>query len=250
MTTDALSQTDQALELIRSSIIDLRLAPSSRIDEPLLLSQFGLGRTPAREALNRLTAEGFVRIAPNRGGAFVRGLDLHEMLEVITAQQVVEQLLGQLINLDDESLVEDLEALQREYADVVTKRDYLAITAVNEAFHLRMHRCVENSFLFDFAQSTHRHVRRLNVYIYRLEAANPSEHRDLLASNSSEHDEIIEHIRARDRDALADLLRRHSQTSHKRLLNVMDQIPAPIGEIMVTTDGETSHQPQQGSDLS
>src|SRR6202048_623975 len=75
------SQTDAALDLIRSRIVDMSLEPGSRIDERLLVDRFKLGRTPAREAINRLVAEGFVNIVPQRGGTYVCKLDLDEMGE-------------------------------------------------------------------------------------------------------------------------------------------------------------------------
>ena len=61
------SQTDAAVDLIRSKIIDMSLQPGSRLDEPLLRNHFKLGRTPAREAINRLVAEGLVNISPKSG---------------------------------------------------------------------------------------------------------------------------------------------------------------------------------------
>ncbi|MDR7188245.1 DNA-binding GntR family transcriptional regulator [Microbacterium sp. BE35] len=223
-----LSQTDLAVEKIRSSIIDLSLPPASRIDEPLLLKRFGLGRTPAREALNRLAAEGFVTIAPNRGGLFVRALDLPEMLEIVRAQQVVENMLGHLLEFDDDSLVADLRAIQAQYAIDIAARDYLAITSTNQAFHLRMHKTVRNGFVYSFAESTHRHVRRLNVQIYLLEAASPRDHNARLDSNLAEHEQIIEAIADRDRARLVSLLVAHARTALERLNQVLDHAVVPL----------------------
>ena len=81
------SQTETAVDLIRSKIIDLSLAPGTKLDEPLLVKEFKLGRTPAREAINRLVAEGLASIFPNRGGTFVRELDLSEIDEVLMARR-------------------------------------------------------------------------------------------------------------------------------------------------------------------
>ena len=59
--------TDAAVDTIRNRILDMTLVPGSRIDAPLLMKQFKLSRTPAREALNRLAAEGLVVLHANRG---------------------------------------------------------------------------------------------------------------------------------------------------------------------------------------
>lgn len=215
------SQTDAALDLMRAKIIDLTLEPGSRIDEPLLIKQFKLGRTPAREAINRLVAEGLVNIQPNRGGTYVRGLDFREIGEVVAAQQLAESILAQLCRFEDPTLVADLEAIQERYVREVEQRAYLGITSLNEEFHLRMHRSIGNSFFFEFAQSTHRHVRRLLVLIYKMEEAEQNVLDDQFELNLDEHRQIIEAIRGRDRARLKELLPAHARQAQQRLLRLL-----------------------------
>jgi DNA-binding GntR family transcriptional regulator len=215
------SQTDAALDLIRSKIIDLSLQPGSRIDEPLLIKKFKLGRTPAREAMNRLVAEGLVNIVPNRGGTYVRGLGFGEIGEVVAAQQLAESILAQLCRFEDATLVADLEAIQERYVREVEQRAYLRITSVNEEFHLRMHRTIGNSFFFEFAQSTHRQVRRLLVLIYTMEETEQNLLDGQFEMNLDEHRQIIEAIRNRDRARLKELLPAHARQAQQRLLRLL-----------------------------
>jgi DNA-binding GntR family transcriptional regulator len=219
--TPKTSQTDAALDVIRARIIDLSLPPGSRIDEPLLLNEFQLGRTPAREAIHRLMAEGFVRIMPNRGGTFVRKLDFEEIGEIIVAQQIAENVLSQMCNLDDNTLADDLAAIQALYRQEVQRLDYLAITELNERFHMRMNRSLNNGFFYEFAQSTHRHVRRLNVHLYQLESDNPELQKRMFEENLQEHDQIIEAIRNKDREALTHLLPDHAKALQARLAQIL-----------------------------
>ena len=216
------SQTDAALDLIRSRIVDLTLEPGSRIDERILVDQFQLGRTPAREAINRLVAEGFVRIMPQRGGTFVRKLDLDEMGEVVMAHQLVESVLGQICKLDDPLLWSDLMAIQRSYTECVKRRDFLAITQLNQDFHLRLYRTVGNALIYDFAETTHRHVRRLNVFIYQREMADPEFQSTQFAMNLDQHNRIIEAVQRRDRDTLVTLLPEHAKYTQRRLVRLLD----------------------------
>lgn len=211
------SQTDDAVELIRSKIIDLSLPQGSRIDERLLIDQFKLGRTPAREAINRLQAEGLVTIVPDRGGKFVRDLDMREIGEIISAHQVAESMLGSLCSFEDRRLVDDLNAIQKRYEKAVSDRMYLDITEVNQEFHLRIFQSIDNSFLFEFAQSVHRHVRRLLVMLYRLEASKPNVHNKQFEANVAQHWKIIELIEASDRNALKSVLPDHAVQTQKRL---------------------------------
>ena len=215
------TQTDAAVETIRSRIIDLTIAPGSRLDEAMLLNHFQLGRTPAREAINRLAAEGFVRIAANRGGTFVRKLDLDEMGQIIVAHQLVESATSQLCRLEDAELASDLTAIQVDYRSQVNARRSLPITALNEQFHLRIARTIDNEFFNDFAQSTHRHVRRLLVHLYALEASQPDVQEAHFALNLAQHDAIIEAARDRDQDTLRTLLPEHARTTQDRLIDVL-----------------------------
>jgi DNA-binding GntR family transcriptional regulator len=221
------SQTDAAVDLIRSKIIDMSLAPGSRLDEPLLRNHFKLGRTPAREAINRLVAEGLVNISPNRGGMFVRGLDFVEIGEVIMAYQLVETVLAQLCSFDDGSLVADLEEIQARYTREVRGKSFLGITSVNEEFHLRMHRSIGNALFYEFALSTHRHLRRLLVLIYKIE----NREKDVLESqmeiNLEEHVSIIDAIRRADRIGLSQLLPAHAQQAQTRLARILSEERVP-----------------------
>ncbi|MEH2470861.1 DNA-binding GntR family transcriptional regulator [Nitrobacteraceae bacterium AZCC 2161] len=221
------SQTEAAVDLIRSRIIDMSLEPGSKLDEPLLRNHFKLGRTPAREAISRLVAEGLVTIFPNRGGMFVRGLDLVEIGEVIMAYQLVESILAQLCRFEDQDLVTDLEEIQARYTREVRTKSFLGITSVNEEFHLRMHRSIDNALFYEFALSTHRHLRRLLVLIYKIENTKKNVLESQMEINISEHMGIIDAIRRGDRATLNQLLPAHAQQAQTRLTRILGEKRVP-----------------------
>jgi DNA-binding GntR family transcriptional regulator len=205
----------------------MSLQPGSRLDEPLLRNHFKLGRTPAREAINRLVAEGLVNISPNRGGMFVRGLDFVEIGEVIMAYQLVETVLAQLCSFDDDSLVADLEEIQARYTREVREKSFLGITSVNEEFHLRMHRSIGNALLYEFALSTHRHLRRLLVLIYKIENREQNVLEAQMEINLDEHERIIDAIRGGDRAGLSQILPAHAQQAQTRLARILSEERVP-----------------------
>jgi DNA-binding GntR family transcriptional regulator len=221
------SQTEAAVDLIRLKIIDMSLEPGSKLDEPLLRNHFRLGRTPAREAISRLIAEGLVTIFPNRGGMFVRGLDLIEIGEVMMAYQLVESVLAQLCRFEDQNLVADLEEIQARYTHEVRRKSFLGITSVNEEFHLRMHRSIGNALFYEFALSTHRHVRRLLVLIYKIENTERNVLESQMEINIGEHVGIIDAIRHGDRAKLNQLLPAHAQQAQTRLTRILSQKRVP-----------------------
>jgi DNA-binding GntR family transcriptional regulator len=228
------SQTEHAVDLIRSKIIDLSLKPGTKLDEPLLVKQFTLGRTPAREAINRLVAEGLASIFPNRGGTFVRELDMSEIDEVLMAYQLVETVLAQLLRFEDPGLVSDLEHIQARYAREVHATSFLGITSVNEEFHLRMHRSIGNGFFYEFARSTHRHVRRLLVLLYKMETKEKNVLETQLKINLGEHDGIIDAIRRGDRAGLNNVLPVHARQAQTRLQTILSKkLPAlSLGQLV------------------
>jgi DNA-binding GntR family transcriptional regulator len=218
-------------------IIDMSLEPGSKLDEPLLRNHFRLGRTPAREAISRLVAEGLVTIFPNRGGMFVRGLDLVEIGEVTMAYQLVESVLAQLCRFEDQNLVADLEEIQARYTREVRRKSFLGITSVNEEFHLRMHRSIGNALFYEFALSTHRHLRRLLVLIYKMENTEKNVLESQMEINLGEHVAIIDAIRCGDRTRLNQILPAHAQQAQTRLTRILSEkrIP-PLTVNQLTSD--------------
>jgi DNA-binding GntR family transcriptional regulator len=78
-----------ATELIRQAIIDGRLAPGRRLKEEELARELGISRTPVREALLMLHAEGLVDVAPNRGAA-VRSHSAQDLDDLYQLRAVLE----------------------------------------------------------------------------------------------------------------------------------------------------------------
>jgi DNA-binding GntR family transcriptional regulator len=85
--------TAQAYERLEELIVRLELAPNSLISEHALSKHLGVGRTPIREALQRLAREGLVIILPRRG-MFVAPVDIGAQLRLIEVRRRIEELLA------------------------------------------------------------------------------------------------------------------------------------------------------------
>jgi DNA-binding GntR family transcriptional regulator len=85
--------TEQAYHLLEEKIVTLQLKPSEFLSEYALVSQLGLGRTPIREALQRLAREGLVLILP-RKGILVAPADPDKQLLVLEVRRELERLLS------------------------------------------------------------------------------------------------------------------------------------------------------------
>ncbi|MEU0156687.1 GntR family transcriptional regulator [Micromonospora fulviviridis] len=89
------NKSDQAYDAVEAMITFQELAPGSMISEPILMHLTGFGRTPIREALQRLARERMVEIHPNRG-VFVASASLEEQLKLLELRRVVEELAVRL----------------------------------------------------------------------------------------------------------------------------------------------------------
>lgn len=189
------------VEQLRQLIFDGDLAPGSRLQEEDLSRRFGVSRTPLREALKLLTAEGLITIAPNRG-ATVTELSLTELAETFPVMGVLEALAGELAasHVDDD----DLAALRDLHETIVAgyrARDLRSYFTANQAFHERLVEAARNETL---AEHYHQLAGRVRRARYR---ANMSPER--WAQSVAEHDQIIAALETRDGAALSVILRAH-----------------------------------------
>jgi DNA-binding GntR family transcriptional regulator len=90
--TRPLSLTAQAYELIEAQITHLELTPGAAISEAELSQRLGIGRTPVREALQRLAREHLVQILPQRG-VLVSDIDIKRQLRLLETRREVERLV-------------------------------------------------------------------------------------------------------------------------------------------------------------
>ncbi|MEO1192525.1 MAG: GntR family transcriptional regulator [Pseudomonadota bacterium] len=85
--------TEKAYQILEELIVTLELPPGAVLSEQALVKQLGIGRTPIREALQRLALESLVTILPRRG-VLVSDIDLHRQLRVLELRRELERFLA------------------------------------------------------------------------------------------------------------------------------------------------------------
>jgi DNA-binding GntR family transcriptional regulator len=85
--------TDRAYVALEEMIVRLELRPGSAVSEAMLSQRLGIGRTPIREALQRLARERLVQILPRRG-VIVSGIDVRAQLRLLEVRREVERLVA------------------------------------------------------------------------------------------------------------------------------------------------------------
>lgn len=130
------SGAQKVYETLRKSILELELEPGSPLDEVGLSAQFDMSRTPIREALVRLGAEGLVTTLPNRN-TVVTPIDFVRLPVYFEALSLMYRVTTRLaaVNRRPEQLV-SVRAWQVAFAEAVERQDALAMIASNREFHV------------------------------------------------------------------------------------------------------------------
>jgi DNA-binding GntR family transcriptional regulator len=138
------SLADQARDLIRQAIFEGKIKPEERLTIERIAAEFGISRTPVREALKALENDGIVRLHPHRG-AIVQRFEKDELYDRYTVRAMLEGHAGELAcKVDAAGIAADLEANceQLEKAIVKARASNLdslrVLTELNAKFHNRI----------------------------------------------------------------------------------------------------------------
>ncbi len=194
---------DELLSALRDYITEGHLPDGARIPERSLCERFNVSRTPLREALKVLAAEGLVELLPHRG-ARVRefGPDaVRELFEVIGG---LESLAGRLAceRMSEEQFAE-IERAHHDMYRAYLVRDMHAYFHSNQAIHRMIVAAAGNAQLAEAYAGMSGRIRRVRY------AANLARDRDRWGEAMREHEAILDALRRRDGDELARILFEH-----------------------------------------
>jgi DNA-binding GntR family transcriptional regulator len=126
----------EVAELLRQRIYKRELEPGSWIDELKIAEEYGISRTPLREALKVLAAEGLVTMKVRRG-AYVTEVSEKDLRDVYHLLSLLESdAAGVVAERATDAELKDLQALHKELEGAVGNRD--KFFAINERFHMRL----------------------------------------------------------------------------------------------------------------
>jgi DNA-binding GntR family transcriptional regulator len=173
-----------------------------RLDERKLAQDFGISRTPVREAMAQLESEGFVRSVPRRGIYVVRKTK-REVIEMITAWAALESMAARLITTN--ATTEEIASLRRMFATFENgeARAHLdEYSEVNIEFHQTIIRLSKNGVLIDLAENLFTHMRMIRRKTIG--------EQDRVDRSIRDHMNIIEALEARATDRAEELVRDHA----------------------------------------
>jgi DNA-binding GntR family transcriptional regulator len=175
--------------------------PGSKLDEQELCDRYGASRTPIREALKLLAAEGLVEIRPRRGAIIptINPLTLCEMFEVMAELEAMcGRLAARRIQPEEKQELQRLHQLCQDYLNQNDSENYYE---ANRLFHFAIYHASHNTFLIEQACTLHKRLhpyRRLQLRV-----------NNRMNNSFSEHNAILEAIFAGDEQQAEALLKAH-----------------------------------------
>ena len=192
---------EQVAHRLRQMLVENRIAPGAKLNERALSNELNVSRTPLREAIKMLAAEGLVELLPNRGAIAVE-LTEQDVLNTFEVMAMLEAQSGELAaqRITAAELLE-IKALHFEMLAAHTRADLPAYYRLNATIHSAINAAAKNSVLI----STYKQVNA------RLQALRFRSNQDQGKWNAAvkEHEQMIHALETRDPIAMRKLLLTH-----------------------------------------
>jgi DNA-binding GntR family transcriptional regulator len=173
-----------------------------RLDERKLAQDFGISRTPVREAMAQLESEGFVRLVPRRGIYVVRKTK-REVIEMITVWAALESMAARLIT--QTATADQIAGLRKMFTVFgagKVRANLDEYSEVNIEFHQSIIKLSGNRVLIDLAENLFTHMRMIR--------RKTIVEKDRADRSMRDHMNIIEALEARSTDRAEELVRDHA----------------------------------------
>ncbi len=194
--------------LLLEAIESGELSPGTRLRETELAKRFGVSRTPVREALKQLEAQGLARHEANRG-MVIPTLDNDEVNELYVIREVLEgtaaRLAAQHASDVEIAILQDMVAADQDNLD-----DVHTLLATNRDFHRRLTLASHNRYLI--AQMEH--MKQFLLLLGGTTLADPARRTAAVA----EHARLVEALAARDTEKAEAMARAHIHAAHRTRL--------------------------------
>jgi DNA-binding GntR family transcriptional regulator len=188
------SKSDMVAAMLREMILVGELRPAEHLKQRELASRFGVSETPVREALRRLQAEGLITVDVHRGatvaeahqGATAENFQIRAALESLGASLAACRIT--------DAELKELEELNARMKDPSSPEGYVAL---NRTFHFRVYECARSPLLLALMRLLWQSMPR-GPQVARSEG-----------ESTSQHDDLLKALAARDPVATADVMRLH-----------------------------------------
>jgi DNA-binding GntR family transcriptional regulator len=192
---------EQVAQRLRQMLVEGRIAPGAKLNERELAQLLNVSRTPLREGIKMLAAEGLVELVPNRG-AIALALTEADVLNTFEVMAGLEALSGELAaqRITPQELAE-IQAMQFEMMAAYTRRELSAYYSLNARIHNAISAAAKNPVLATVYQQVN---ARLQALRFR-----SNQDGEKWKSAVKEHELMIDALNAHDAVAMRDVLAAH-----------------------------------------
>jgi len=211
---------EQVAGRLRQMLVEGQIPPGAKLNERELCELLHISRTPLREAIKMLAAEGLVELLPNRGSVAVR-LDEEDVRHTFEVMAGLEALSGELAaQRITETELAEIQALHFEMLAAHARRDLSRYYQLNAAIHRGINAAAKNPVL----TSTYTQVNaRLQALRFR-----SNQDGEKWSRAVQEHESMIKALQARDGAALARVLMAHLNNKRDVVLEQLRQNAVPV----------------------
>lgn len=188
------------------------LSPGERVDQRAVSERLSVSRTPLREALRALAADGILTRTPNAGYAVAK-LSAVDLLQYYSIRTFLEAEVLKTIAWPTEEQLDGLRASNEICREAALEGDLEALVAANRDFHLAMFRLSPLTIMVGEIER----VWRVSEPYRALHLSN----RERRSRMASDHDAMIEAIARQDSEALVQLMDQHRSTSRTLLQDML-----------------------------
>ncbi|HWB83806.1 MAG TPA: GntR family transcriptional regulator [Bryobacteraceae bacterium] len=201
--------TSLAYKSIKEYILEGRLDEDSRLTEEFLSGQLGISKSPIREALNRLEAEGLIRIEARRG-AYLRSFSVKEVADLYDLREALELHAVRTGQLSPELLKELHRSVkrQREYLKSNEKSKYID---EDMSFHAALAGTTGNTALCDVLENLQNQIWLFRRKTYDISSSTASDY----------HEMIVEALESEDRIRAERIMSEHISEVRKKLVDFL-----------------------------
>ena len=222
---------ESVYEQLRQQIVSLQIKPGEDLDESRLVERFGVSRTPVREALIRLSAEGLVETRRNRG-AIVASLDLSSLRSIFEAGDLVERAYTRLACLRATKRDHaEIRQLEQEFKHALQRENLAAMVDTNTRLHLRIAQAAGNKYFVDAYRrilADHERIAQL-WYADNLVRDNALVNRKML----KQHDSLVTAITRGDSAAAEKITIEHSELCRVGINALLESGSALLADLNV-----------------
>ncbi len=155
------STSDAAFETLRDRIVNLEYPPGTMLGEKELCEEFGISRTPLREAIRKLEGMRLITVIP-RFGTYVSAVDIHDVRCAFEVKIRLEQLAGELAAKKiTENQLSRLEALLKDAEVLQQAPEHRQMVSIDSRFHQIVYEAAQNPILTEMLGNLHSICARL-----------------------------------------------------------------------------------------